>query len=102
MVKIMTVPLKNTVFDKIKENGSLTDSELSKALIKDGIVIADDRFNKMLLDLEILGLIRVTWLTKDTRRIEVVIQKEELDEVDLQNKEAMEKDYEASFPGADN
>jgi len=102
MVKIMTVPLKNTVFEKIKENGSLTDSELSKALIKDGIVIADDRFNKLLLDLEILGLIRVTWLTKDTRRIEIVIQKEELDEVDLQNKEAMEKDYEASFPGADN
>ena len=102
MVKMANIPLKNIIFDKIKENGSLTDSELSKALIKDGIVIADDRFNKMLLDLEILGLIRVTWLTKDTRRIEVVIQKEELDEVDLQNKEAMEKDYEVSFPGADN
>jgi hypothetical protein len=102
MVKIMTVPIKNTVFEKIKENESLTDSELSKTLIKDGIVMAEDRFNKLLLDLEILGLIKVTWLTKDTRRIEVVTQKEELDEVDLQNKEAMEKDYEASFPGADN
>ena len=41
----MTIPLKNSVFDKIKENGSLTDSELSKALIKDGFVIAEDRFN---------------------------------------------------------
>jgi hypothetical protein len=98
----MTIPLKNSVFDKIKENGSLTDSELSKALIKDGFVIAEDRFNKLLLDLEILGLIKVGWLTKDKRRIEVVIQKEEEDEVDAQNREMMEKDYEASFPGAEN
>ncbi len=98
----MTIPLKNSVFDKIKENGSLTDSELSKALIKDGFVIAEDRFNKLLLDLEIMGLIKVGWLTKDKRRIEVVIQKEEEDEVDTQNREMMEKDYEASFPGAEN
>ncbi len=98
----MTIPLKNSVFDKIKENGSLTDSELSKALIKDGFVIAEDRFNKLLLDLEILGLIKVGWLTKDKRQIEVVIQKEEEDEVDAQNREIMEKDYEASFPGAEN
>ncbi|HEU03563.1 hypothetical protein LCGC14_1610320 [marine sediment metagenome] len=98
----MTIPLKNSVFDKIKENGSLTDSELSKALIKDGFVIAEDRFNKLLLDLEIMGLIKVGWLTKDKRRIEVVIQKEEEDEVDAQNREMMEKDYEASFPGAEN
>ncbi len=98
----MTIPLKSSVFDKIKENGSLTDSELSKALIKDGFVIAEDRFNKLLLDLEIMGLIKVGWLTKDKRRIEVVIQKEEEDEVDAQNREMMEKDYEASFPGAEN
>ncbi len=98
----MTIPLKNSVFDKIKENGSLTDSELSKALIKDGFVISEDRFNKLLLDLEIMGLIKVGWLTKDKRRIEVVIQKEEEDEVDAQNREMMEKDYEASFPGAEN
>ena len=98
----MTIPLKNSVFDMIKEHGSLTDSELSKALIKDGFVIAEDRFNKLLLDLEIMGLIKVGWLTKDKRRIEVVTQKEEEDEVDAQNREMMEKDYEASFPGAEN
>lgn len=98
----MTIPLKNSVFDKIKEHGSLTDSELSKTLIKDGFVIAEDRFNKLLLDLEIMGLIKVGWLTKDKRRIEVVTQKEEEDEVDAQNREMMEKDYEASFPGAEN
>jgi len=98
----MTIPLKNSVFDKIKEHGSLTDFELSKALIKDGFVIAEDRFNKLLLDLEIMGLIKVGWLTKDKRRIEVVTQKEKEDEVDAQNREMMEKDYEASFPGAEN
>ena len=98
----MTIPLKNLVFEKIKDHGSLTDSELSKALIKDGFVIAEDRFNKLLLDLEIMGLIKVAWLTKDKRRIEIVIQKEEEDEVDAQNRARMEKDYEASFPGAEN
>ena len=101
MVK-MTIPIKNAVFDRIKESGSLTDTELSKALIKDGVILAEDRFNKILLDLEIMGLIKVTWLTKDTRRIEVVTEKEEEDEVEAQNKEMMEKDYEASFPGAEN
>jgi len=98
----MTLPLKNSVFDKIKEHGSLTDSELSKVLIKDGFVIAEDRFNKLLLDLEIMGRIRVTWLTKDTRRIEVIAEKVEVDEIEAQNKAVMEKDYEASFPGAEN
>ncbi len=98
----MTLPLKNSVFDKIKEHGSLTDSELSKALIKDGFVIAEDRFNKLLLDLEIIGRINVTWLTKDTRRIEVITEKVEVDEIEVQNKTMIEKDYEASFPGAEN
>jgi len=98
----MTLPLKNSVFDKIKERGSLTDSELSKALIKDGFVIAEDRFNKLLLDLEIMGRINVTWLTKDTRRIEIIAEKVEVDEIEAQNKAMIEKDYEASFPGAEN
>jgi hypothetical protein len=95
----MAIPIKNTVFDKIKEAGSLTDSELFKALSKDGFIMTEDKFNKLLLDLEIMGLINVAWFTKDKRRIEVVIIKEEIDEVEEQNKEVMEKDYEASFPG---
>lgn len=101
MVK-MAIPLKNIVFDKIKEQSSLTDEELIKMLVKEGVTMAEDRFNKLLLDLEILGLIKVSWLTKDTRRIEAVTEKEELDEIEEQNKKMIEKDYEASFPGADN
>ena len=95
----MAIPIRNTVFDKIKESGSLTDVELYKSLTKDGYALADDRFNKILLDLEILGLIKVSWITKDERRIEVFVVEEEIDEVEQQNKEAMERDYEASFPG---
>jgi len=95
----MAIPIKNTVFEKIKESGSLTDSELFKALSKDNIIMTEDKFNKILLDLEIMGLINVAWVTKDARRIEAITIKEEPDEVEEQNKEAMERDYEASFPG---
>ena len=95
----MAIPLRNTIFEKIKEANSLTDVELYKSLTKDGLIIPEDKFNKLLLDLEILGLIKVAWITKDARRLEVVVIKEEIDSVDEQNQEMMEKDYEASFPG---
>jgi Cdc6-like AAA superfamily ATPase len=97
----MAIPIRNTVFDKIKEAIRLTDVELFKSLVKDEHVIAEDRFNKILLDLEILGLINVSWITKDERRIEVVVVEKEVDKIEEQNKETMEKDYEASFPGVD-
>jgi len=95
----MAIPLKNILHEKIKEIGSLTDVELYKLLAKEGFVISEDKFNKLLLDLEILGLIKVAWITKDARRIEIITVKEEIDAVDEQNQEMMEKDYEASFPG---
>lgn len=73
--------------------------KLYKILTKDEEKIPEDKFNKLLLDLEILGLIKVAWITKDERRIEVIIVEKEVDKIDDQNKEMMEKDYEASFPG---
>ena len=97
----MTIPLRNIIFDKVKETGSLTDVELYKILTKDEHIIPEDKFNKLLLDLEILGLIKVAWITKDERRIEAFVVEKEKDEVEEQNKERMEKDYEASFPGLD-
>ena len=84
--------------EKIKEKGSITDTTLIKNLIKDGYQISNDLFNKTLLDMEIMGLINVNWLTKDTRRIEIVSSREEEDDVELQNKKSLEKDYENSFP----
>ncbi len=98
----MTLPLRNFVFEKVKDHGSLTDAELSKIMIKDGMVVPEDRFNKVLLDLEILGLIKVSWLTKDTRRIEIIKEKDEVDEIESQNIERMERDYESGFPGVEN
>ena len=95
----MAIPLRNTIYDKIKEVGSLTDVELYKMLVKEGYILPEDKFNKLLLDLEILGNIKVAWITKDERRIEVTVVEKEIDAVEEQNKEAMEKDYEASFPG---
>jgi hypothetical protein len=84
--------------EKIKEKGSITDKTLVKNLIKDGYHISDDLFNKTLLDMEIMGLVNVNWLTKDTRRIEIVSDQEEEDDVELQNEKTLEKDYENSFP----
>jgi len=97
----MTIPIRNIVFDKIKEVNSLTDVELYKILTKDETILSQGKFNKILLDLEILGLIKVAWFTKDERRIEIVVIEKPVDKVAEQNKETMEKDYEASFPGVD-
>lgn len=95
----MTMPLKNFVYEKIKDSGSLTASELSKILVKTGMVIPEDEFEKILLSLEIYGLIKVSWLTKDERRIEIIEKESEKDEIEEQNREKLERDYEAGFPG---
>ena len=93
---------KNTIFEKIKQESSLTDKELLKSLTKAGLVLSNAEFDKTLLDLEIEGLITVSWITKDTRRIETIKEKEEEDEYEEQIKEENERSYEASFPGTEN
>ena len=98
----MTIKYKNIILEKIKDTGSITDKTLVKSLIKDGYHISDDLLNKTLLDMEIMGLVSVNWLTKDTRRIEIVSNKEEEDDVELQNEKALERDYESSFPESNN
>ena len=84
--------------EKIKESGSITDKSLAKSIAKDGYNMPDDLFNKTLLDMEIMGLVTVNWLSKDTRRIEIISIQTEDDEVEAQNKKTLEKDYENSFP----
>ena len=88
--------------DKIKESGSLTDKTLAKNLAKDGYQLSDGLFNKTLLDMEIMGLVKINWLTRDTRRIEIVSNQEEEDDVEMQNEKTLEKDYENSFPESNN
>ena len=84
--------------EKIKESGSITDKTLARSIAKDGYNMPDDLFNKTLLDMEIMGLVTVNWLNKDTRRIEIISIQTEEDEVEAQNKKTLEKDYENSFP----
>jgi len=96
----MTIPIRNHVLETIKQKESFTDKELEKLLTKDGIVITESKFNKVLLDLEIMGLINVAWITKENRRIEIVTKKIEDDDYEEQIKETQEKDYEASFPNS--
>ena len=57
----------------------IINSDLMNNLEKEGIQITESDVNKILLDLEIFGLIRVNWVSKDKRRIEVVsVSKEDL------------------------
>ena len=69
----MKYPIRNIVLDKIRDSRNINDVELLNSLDKDGIQISESDLNKVLLDLEILGLIRVSWVTKDKRRIELVM-----------------------------
>ena len=50
----------------------MSDTELLNNLDKEGVTITESDLNKTLLDLEIFGLVRVSWLTKDKKRIELV------------------------------
>ncbi len=69
---MMKYPIRNLMYEKIRQAGTLTDADLAKDLTKDGVTLAESDFNKTLLDLEIYGLVRVSWVTKDRRRIELV------------------------------
>jgi hypothetical protein len=68
----MKYPIRNLVYEKISQSGTTTDADLMNALQKEGLSLADSDFNKTLMDLEIYGLVRVSWLTKDKRRIELL------------------------------
>jgi hypothetical protein len=69
----MNYPLRNLIYEKIKQAGNMTDSELIKNLSKDGVQITPAELDKTLLALEIFGLIRVFWVAKDRRRLEAVL-----------------------------
>jgi arginine repressor len=64
--------LKNVVYEKIKQARNLTDVDLLNDLTKSGFEVTMSTLNRILLKLEILGLISVTWVGKDKRRIEAI------------------------------
>ncbi len=65
-------PLRNIVAEKLREEEVTTDKELLTMLQRDGEDISMRDLNKVLMQLEILGLISLRWQTKDKRRIELV------------------------------
>jgi arginine repressor len=67
----MKYPLRNFVYEKIQESENITDSELLNSLNKAGVEITEADLSKTLMDLEIYGLIRVSWVTKEKKRIEL-------------------------------
>lgn len=73
---IMKYPIRNVVYEKIRQAGTMTDTDLMNALQKEGLTLADSDFNKTLMDLEIYGLVRVSWVSKEKRRIELIADSE--------------------------
>ena len=68
----MRYPLKFAAFEWLKEKKSSTDDDLLEALNKNGSKCSPDELDKLLMQLEILGLITIRWVSKDKRRIEVI------------------------------
>lgn len=67
----MKYPIRNFVFEKIQESENLTDTELQSSLTKAGVNLSEADLAKTLIDLEIYGLIRVFWVSKEKKRIEL-------------------------------
>ena len=53
----MKYPLRNIIYEKVKQAGNITDTDLMRALEKEDNSVSWPDFNKILLDLEIYGLI---------------------------------------------
>ena len=68
----MRYPLRYAAFEWIKEKKSTTDDELIEALNKNGSRCSPDELDKLLMQLEILGLVTIRWVAKDKRRVEMV------------------------------
>ncbi|QQG49416.1 MAG: hypothetical protein HY247_03690 [archaeon] len=66
----MRYPLRYAAFEWIKAKGSTTDEDLLEALNKNGSKCSPDERDKLLMQLEIIGLITIRWVSKDKRRIE--------------------------------
>lgn len=64
-------PLKTLIFEILQTQGNITDTDLLNELKKKNAEINERELNKVLLHLEIQGMVSVRWIGKDKRRIEV-------------------------------
>ena len=74
----MKFPLRYAAYEWVKEKKSTTDEDLLEALNKNGSKCSPDELDKLLMQLEILGLITLRWISKEKRRIEVTENQGEL------------------------
>ena len=68
----MRYPLRFAAFEWIKDKKRATDGDLIDALNKSGNRCSLDELDKLLMQLEILGLVTIRWVGKDKRQIEYV------------------------------
>jgi hypothetical protein len=68
----MRYPLRYAAFEWIREKKSVTDDDLMEALNKNGSKCSPDELDKILMQLEILGLVTIRWVGKEKRRVEMV------------------------------
>jgi hypothetical protein len=71
-VFLMVQNLKSIIYEKLKSNRHIYDVDLINEIEKLGQKIDMKDLNKVLLQLEILGLLTVRWVTKGKRRIEII------------------------------
>ena len=66
----MGFPLRYTAYEWIKAKKTATDDDLLEGLNKNGNRCSQDELDKALMQLEILGLVTIRWVSKDKRRVE--------------------------------
>jgi len=64
------IPLQQKIMETLRQLGPCTDNELLKALDKEGKNVTPEILSRVLLQLEIRGLIRVLGAPKGRRKIE--------------------------------
>ncbi len=62
---------KMLILEIVEAQGTITDNDLIGELKKKNVEINEEVLNKILLHLEIQGLIFVRWMGKDKKRIEI-------------------------------
>jgi len=68
-----TMPLSTAVLMAIeKRQGVLLDDELVKILSMEFGEVSNTEINQILMELEIRGIVHVTYITKNKRRIELI------------------------------
>lgn len=72
----MRIPLRYAAFEWLREKKAATDGELLEAMNKNGNKCSQDELGKVIMQLEILGLITVRWVGKDKRRLEIIEKQE--------------------------